>query len=118
MKIYRTTLNELKKVIKEMPRKRNPQGIAFPTKDDLSTIEDDDIIDRLMERALNQQFTLIKRRYGITEAERANYGWGQDDESICTKIYGEGGGTTLTTSWDPKGPIRQKLTHEWSGEQE
>ncbi len=44
--------------------------------------------DKELERLLDEQAKEIEREYGKRAAKWANYGWGQDDYSVCTKVYG------------------------------
>lgn len=50
--------------------------------------------DRAETRIYNQQYDLIKRRFGKQAAQNANYGWGVDSSddcvSIATKVYSHG----------------------------
>lgn len=65
-------------------------------------------IEKLEERAYAEQEDMIREMYGVEAADKANYGWGVDDDgdeiSICTKVYGIG---VLNTVIDP-------CTHEIS----
>lgn len=68
-------------------------------------------IDLIEQRLLNQQYRLIKERFGQKVAEKANYGWGttgdEDYVSIATKVYGHG----ILESY---GDVRGKTTHTFT----
>ena len=51
------------------------------------------------------QEVVIKNRYGKEAADKANYGWGVDDCTVQTKVYGHG----VLISWYEG----DKMIHSW-----
>jgi hypothetical protein len=66
-------------------------------------------MDDLENKIIDEQYKLIKEKYGEKAADAANYGWGvdcmRDAISVSTKVYGKG---VLMSNGDKSG-----ITHEW-----
>lgn len=69
------------------------------------------------EKAMDTQHKMITSKYGKKAADEANYGWGEGQHSITTKIYakkrGQRGHTLLHTTIDPK---TGEHDHEFRGD--
>ncbi|MFA5189018.1 MAG: hypothetical protein WC460_06705 [Patescibacteria group bacterium] len=107
-------LRALKKVAKDSSRvgfreyADGMMAIVFVKAED-----DEDNINKLDERLYNEQYEEIKKAYGKTAAEKANYGWGAVEGSVATKVYLKSGYRVLTSTYDPEGPEDQFIEHEW-----
>lgn len=66
--------------------------------------------DKLMDKALDIQYKTISKKFGKRIADNANYGWGQSDGSIATKVYtGSKGIWICNTYYDENGSLDQEF---------
>ena len=79
---------------------------------DLSHDEKEDHVDKLIDKAYQQQYNMIEKKHGKSTAKDANYGRGEsgdeDHTSLNTKVYGHG---HLNTHIDHH---TGEINHEWS----
>ena len=67
----------------------------------------------ILDFAIKQQYQLIKKQFGKQLADSANYGWGQSDESIATKVYTSPTPTILQSSFDPNDQTGDSISAEF-----
>lgn len=63
-----------------------------------------------------QQYEIIKERFGVHVAEHANYGWSSSDTNITTKVYGQKGISYLSSSFDIDGATPTNIQHNWESD--
>ena len=57
-------------------------------------------LDAFFKRVLNEQYTILHDNFGAEHAEKANYGWVEGDDFLCTKIGMINGYSTISTTID------------------